>query len=195
ASEQFICRASSPTWCSNGRSIVRPPYDLIFPTDSGKPQALNNFRAGAWLPLMEEAGLIRTEKIDGKSVRRPMYSPYALRHYYASKLIGKDLNFIQNAMGHSKIEITLNVYGHLLKGRAPPPGRISDSRFTLLGRTGFLGSTVLLCNAAICRRRPRQRSRQFRRNTLDELRRGAGAPVCFDRGRQLNTNTDQISNH
>jgi integrase len=27
------------------------------------------------------------------------------------------LKFIQNAMGHSKIEITLNVYGHLLKGR------------------------------------------------------------------------------
>jgi integrase len=23
------------------------PYDLVFPTDSGKPQALNNFRAGA----------------------------------------------------------------------------------------------------------------------------------------------------
>jgi integrase len=95
------------------------PYDLIFPTDSGRPQALNNFRAGAWLPLMEEAGLIRTETIEGKRVRRPMYSPYALRHYYASKLIekGKDLKFIQNAMGHSKIEITLNVYGHLLKGR------------------------------------------------------------------------------
>jgi site-specific recombinase XerC len=38
---------------------------------------------------------------------------------YASKLIekGKDLKFIQHAMGHSKIEITLNVYGHLLKGR------------------------------------------------------------------------------
>jgi integrase len=68
---------------------------------------------------MQEAGLIRTETIDGKRVRRPMYSPYALRHYYASKLIekGKDLKFIQNAMGHSKIEITLNVYGHLLKGR------------------------------------------------------------------------------
>jgi hypothetical protein len=52
------------------------------------------------------------------------YSPYALRHYYASKLIekGKDLKFIQHAMGHSKIEIALNVYGHLLKGRERPQG-------------------------------------------------------------------------
>ena len=80
---------------------------------SAAPQALNNFRAGAWLPLMEEAGLMVTEKIDGERLRLPMYSPYALRHYFASKLIekGKDLKFIQNAMGHSKIEITLNVLG------------------------------------------------------------------------------------
>jgi integrase len=95
------------------------PYDLVFPTDSGRPQALNNFRAGAWLPLMEQAGLMTTEKINGERIRAPMYSPYALRHYFASKLIakGNDLKFIQHAMGHSKIEITLNVYGHLLKGR------------------------------------------------------------------------------
>jgi len=60
-----------------------------------------------------------TEKIDGERVRLAKYSPYALRHYYASKLIekGKDLKFIQHAMGHSKIEITLNIYGHLLKAR------------------------------------------------------------------------------
>jgi len=94
-------------------------HHLVFPTDSGKPIALNNFRAGAWLPLMQEAGLMVTEKINGERVRLAKYSPYALRHYYASKLIekGKDLKFIQHAMGHSKIEITLNVYGHLLKGR------------------------------------------------------------------------------
>jgi integrase len=94
-------------------------FDLVFPTDSGRPIALNNFRAGAWLPLMEEAGLMITERINGERVRLAKYSPYALRHYYASKLIekGKDLKFIQHAMGHSKIEITLNVYGHLLKGR------------------------------------------------------------------------------
>jgi integrase len=97
----------------------KSPHGLVFPTDSGKPQALNNFRAGAWLPLMEEAELMVTEKINGERVRLPMYSPYALRHYFASKLIekGKDLKFIQHTMGHSKIEITLNVYGHLLKGR------------------------------------------------------------------------------
>ena len=31
--------------------------------------------------------------------------------------MGNDLKYIQQTMGHSKIEITLNIYGHLLKGR------------------------------------------------------------------------------
>ena len=93
------------------------PDDLVFPTEKGKPILLTNFRAGAWDPLMREAGLIVREKKNGKPVERPKYTPYALRHYYASKLIEKrkDLKFIQNAMGHSRIEITLNVYGHLIK--------------------------------------------------------------------------------
>lgn len=93
--------------------------DLVFPTATGRPQLLGKFRKGAWLPLMREADLVITEK--GKAVRpeRPKYTLYALRHYFASKLIEQrvDLKFIQDAMGHSKIEITLNVYGHLLEQR------------------------------------------------------------------------------
>ncbi len=33
------------------------PHDLVFPTAKGKPILLSNFRAGAWDPLMKEAGL------------------------------------------------------------------------------------------------------------------------------------------
>lgn len=50
---------------------------------------------------------------------KPKYSPYSLRHYFASKLIetGSDLKYIQEVMGHSRVQITLNVYGHLIKGK------------------------------------------------------------------------------
>ena len=94
-------------------------HDLVFPTAAGRPQALVNFRAGAWDPLMKEAGLADAVRRKGRTVHVPRYTPYALRHYFASKLIesGKDLKFIQKAMGHSKIEITFNVYGHLIRGR------------------------------------------------------------------------------
>lgn len=93
---------------------------LVFPTDKGKPIMLTNFQKGAWKPLMREAGLMQTvENPDGQICEATKYTPYALRHYFASKLIEKkkDLKFIQDTMGHSRIEITLNVYGHLLKDR------------------------------------------------------------------------------
>lgn len=93
--------------------------DLVFPTATGRPQLLGKFRNGAWLPLMREADLMIMETVDGVQVERPKYTLYSLRHYFASKLIEQkvDLKFIQDTMGHSQIEITLNVYGHLLKER------------------------------------------------------------------------------
>jgi integrase len=93
--------------------------DLVFPTDGGKPIALQNFVAGAWNPLLREAGLFVTEKVKGETIERPKYSPYCLRHYTASKLIekSKDAKYIQTFMGHSDIKLTYNVYGHLMKGR------------------------------------------------------------------------------
>ena len=68
---------------------------------------------------MNEVGLVDIDTVNGSKILRPKYTPYSLRHYFASKLIekGKDFKFIQDTMGHSKIEITLNVYGHLLKDR------------------------------------------------------------------------------
>lgn len=101
------------------KQCPRSDKGLVFPTASGEPMALVNFRAGAWDPLMREARLMKVVKRAGKSVEVPKYTPYALRHYFASKLIetGRDLKFIQTAMGHSKIEVTFNVYGHLIRGR------------------------------------------------------------------------------
>ena len=44
--------------------------DLVFPTDTGKPMSLSNFRAGAWIPLMKEVGLTETEKRAGGKIVR-----------------------------------------------------------------------------------------------------------------------------
>jgi len=89
---------------------------LVFPTANGRPQLLGKFRKGAWLPLMKEAGLLVTDEVDSRKPERPKYTLYALRHYFASKLLeaGRDLKSIQDTMGHSQIETTINVYGHLL---------------------------------------------------------------------------------
>lgn len=94
-------------------------HGLVFPTTTGKPIPLNNFTRRAWEPLLKAAGIVDRHKVKGEQIETPRYSPYALRHYFASKLIekGKDLKFIQTCMGHADIQLTLNVYGHLLKDK------------------------------------------------------------------------------
>lgn len=94
-------------------------YDLVFPTASGKPQMLGMIRRGAWVPLLREVGLVEITNAHGKERESARYPMYSMRHYFASKMIssGADLKFIQESMGHSTIEITFNVYGHLLKER------------------------------------------------------------------------------
>ena len=60
---------------------------------------------------MEEA------EVDGKKRPVPLYTPYSLRHFFASMMIAqkKDLKTIQERMGHADAAMTLNVYGHLIR--------------------------------------------------------------------------------
>ena len=45
------------------------------------------------------------------------YTPYSLRHFFASMLIekNKSLKYIQTVMGHETIKMTLDVYGHIIR--------------------------------------------------------------------------------
>lgn len=54
--------------------------------------------------------------------------PTPCGNYFASKLIekGKDLKFIQTAMGHADIQLTLNVYGRLLKDKEAEHAQTAD---------------------------------------------------------------------
>jgi integrase len=68
---------------------------------------------------MYAAGLTRpTGKVDRKTKQRswvPIYTMYALRHFYASMLIaqGHQPKQVQRLLGHSNVQMTLEVYGHL----------------------------------------------------------------------------------
>ncbi len=96
----------------------RSGEQLVFATRDGNPLLLNNIFYGAWMPLMEEADLMKEVDSSNGPKKWPKYTMYCLRHYFASKLIesGQDFKYIQKVMGHSKIEITFNNYGHLIKG-------------------------------------------------------------------------------
>lgn len=96
---------------------VRNDYDLIFPTDNGQWQSRRNWQRRGFEVACEKAGLVEeVEDAEGNKVQRVKYRPYDLRHFFASMLIDRKVNLkkIQTLMGHTNIETTLNVYGHLL---------------------------------------------------------------------------------
>ena len=87
---------------------VQNEYDLVFPTSSGRWQSLDSWRKRCFVEACDRAGLMDINKIDGKEIIKPRYSPYALRHYFASVLIADrtDIAKIKTLMGHTNIKQT-----------------------------------------------------------------------------------------
>ena len=79
--------------------------DLVFPSEAGTPLEMNNFYQRVFKPLLTKAGL--------RSIRF-----HDLRHTFGSLLIqaGASLAYVRDQMGHSSIQITVDIYGHLIPG-------------------------------------------------------------------------------
>lgn len=79
--------------------------DLVFCTAAGQPLEWRVVARRSFKPLAQKAGL--------RQVR-----PYDLRHTFASLLIaqGNSVNVVSEMLGHSKPNMTLNVYSHVLPG-------------------------------------------------------------------------------
>ena len=93
-------------------------YDLVFPTANGRWQDTDNWRRRGFYRVCLEAGLVEEVEDElGNVQTRPKFSPYDLRHFYASMLIDRRVNLkrMQALMGHEDIKTTLNVYGHLIE--------------------------------------------------------------------------------
>ncbi|MNJ58041.1 site-specific tyrosine recombinase XerD [compost metagenome] len=65
--------------------------------------------------------------VDGEEVISPKYTPYSLRHFFASMLIAEktDIAKIKTLMGHTDISTTYDVYGHLIERSADEKGHSS----------------------------------------------------------------------
>ena len=93
---------------------------LVFPTRRGGGyQRYNNFLRRGWHTLMDEAGLATESVEDGITMVTRKYTPYSLRHFFASMLIeqNKSLKYVQTVMGHEDIKMTFDVYGHIIQER------------------------------------------------------------------------------
>jgi integrase len=89
--------------------------DLVFPNGSGNPEGPTNVLHRGLHPAMIAAGLVTA---NGEAKYTGLH---ALRHFYASWCINRrvdgglelPLKVVQARMGHSKIGMTADVYGHL----------------------------------------------------------------------------------
>jgi integrase len=77
--------------------------DLVFPSQAGTPMEMNNFCQRVFTPLLLKAGLRKIRFHD-------------LRHTFGSLLIqtGASLAYVRDQMGHSSIQVTVDIYGHLV---------------------------------------------------------------------------------
>lgn len=118
--------------------LRRPPskHGLVFPTGTGEPQNYSNIINRIWTPALKQAGLmVPHPETPNKLV--PKYTPYSVRHYYASMLIdmGANPKKVQQRMGHSNIQITLDTYGHLWKDDEADAKEVAELERRLSGGT------------------------------------------------------------
>ncbi len=89
-------------------------FDLVFPSGAGEIEHHANILHRGFEPAQVAAGVVDE---DGK----PKYALHALRHYYASWCINREkdgglglpMKIVQERLGHSTINLTADVYGHL----------------------------------------------------------------------------------
>jgi integrase len=95
----------------------RSDMDLVFPTGAGGIENLSNILQRGLAPTQIAAGVVTK---DGKAKYTGLHS---LRHFYASWCINRQKDgglelpakVVQHRLGHSSIQVTLDVYGHLFK--------------------------------------------------------------------------------
>jgi integrase len=111
---------------------------LAFPAKEGGVLHYRNFMRRQFHPMQIAAGVIvDTGKTDanGAPIVEAKYSLHALRHAAASAWIKQriDLKRLQSWMGHSSIQVTLNIYGHLIEDDSGDAALAAAAQRELLG--------------------------------------------------------------
>jgi integrase len=113
--------------------LACPPNksDLVFPNGIGKPMSATNMYYRVFLPALKKAGILRTKF-------------HNLRHTFASLLIdqGESPKYIQTQLGHSSIQMTFDIYGHLMKNENPESAtKLGNTVFGELGGSKMVAET------------------------------------------------------
>ena len=112
------------------------PQKLVFPTKTGGIISGSNLHRQCWRPLLRELGLVSIAVDDaGASIEEPRYTFHCLRHTAASLFIeqGCSPKKVMTVLGHSSIQMTFDLYGHLWKTLEDDAKAMAQIEARLLG--------------------------------------------------------------
>ena len=91
----------------------------VFSSKNGNSLSVHNLHNRSWKPLLKDAGL-------------PNIRFHDLRHTCATLLLSKGVHpkLVQELLGHSSIEITLDTYSHVLPSMGDGVASAMDDLFT-----------------------------------------------------------------
>lgn len=101
---------------------------LVFPNGNGKVESHANIANRGFYALQIAAGMVGE---DG----RPKYGLHSLRHFFASWAIeqGFSPKRVQALLGHSSIQMTFDVYGHLFPSLEEDHAKFAAGELSLVG--------------------------------------------------------------
>jgi integrase len=113
------------------------PMKLVFPTKTGGILSGSNVHRQCWRPILCALNLIDIE-FDNETreqVEKPRYTFHCLRHTAASLFIeqGWTPKKFMTVMGHSSIQMTFDLYGHLWKILEDDAKAVAQIEARLLG--------------------------------------------------------------
>jgi integrase len=108
--------------------------DLVFPNWKGGVESHSNLTHRGWYSLLKACRLL-------KDNGGPKYPLKSLRHVRASLEIhnGATAKELQSLMGHSSVQITFDVYGHLFK----------DHRESRAARANLIAEQLSACGKSV----------------------------------------------
>jgi integrase len=113
---------------------------LVFPNGAGRVESHANILNRGFYVLQLAAGIAEPDPTgavdaDGKTVLKPKYGLHALRHFFASWAIDQGFSpkRVQAMLGHSSIQMTFDVYGHLFPSLEDDHAKMAAGELALAG--------------------------------------------------------------
>jgi integrase len=105
------------------------PLNLVFPNGNGRIENHANIANRGFYALQRKGEIVED---DGK----PKYGLHALRHFFASWVIERGFSpkRVQALLGHSSIQMTFDVYGHLFPSMEDDHAKFAAGELAVVGR-------------------------------------------------------------